>query len=68
VTGRRAHYRLILQSEHVDTALGRLRVRSATAAAIPGAATAVLDGVADLAALENPPLVNTLIQDFPARA
>jgi len=40
----------------------------AMAAAIPGAATAVLDGVAHLAALENPPMVNTLIQDFLARA
>lgn len=34
------------------------------AAAIPGAATAVLDGVAHLAALENPRLVNALITDF----
>ena len=34
------------------------------AAAIPGAATAVLDGVAHLAALENPHLVNALIKDF----
>ncbi|MGW0163424.1 alpha/beta fold hydrolase [Mycobacterium sp. NPDC003323] len=34
------------------------------AAAIPGAATAVLDGVAHLAALENPTLVNALISDF----
>lgn len=34
------------------------------AAAIPGAATAVLDGVAHLAALENPRLVNALIKDF----
>lgn len=32
--------------------------------AIPGAATAVLDGVAHLAALENPRLVNALIKDF----
>jgi 3-oxoadipate enol-lactonase len=32
--------------------------------AIPGAATAVLDGVAHLAALENPGLVNALIKDF----
>jgi 3-oxoadipate enol-lactonase len=36
----------------------------AMADAIPGAAFAVLDGVAHLAALENPPLVNTLIDDF----
>lgn len=34
------------------------------AASIPGAATAVLDGVAHLAALENPRLVNALIKDF----
>ena len=40
----------------------------AMAAAIPGASTAVLDGVAHLAALENPPLVNTLIGDFLQRA
>lgn len=32
--------------------------------AIPGAATAVLDGVAHLAALENPRLVSALIKDF----
>ncbi len=32
--------------------------------AIPGAATAVLDGVAHLAALENPAVVNALIKDF----
>ncbi len=36
----------------------------AMAEAIPGAAVAVLDGVAHLAGLENPPLVNTLIEDF----
>jgi 3-oxoadipate enol-lactonase len=34
------------------------------ARAIPGAAMAVLDGVAHLAAVENPPLVNKLIEDF----
>jgi 3-oxoadipate enol-lactonase len=34
------------------------------AEAIPGAAVAVLDGVAHLAGLENPPLVNTLIGEF----
>ena len=34
------------------------------AEAIPGAAVAVLDGVAHLAGLENPPLVNALIGDF----
>ena len=36
----------------------------AMADAIPGAAIAVLDGVAHLAGLENPPLVNKLIEDF----
>ncbi len=34
------------------------------AEAIPGAAIAVLEGVAHLAALENPSLVNTLIEEF----
>ncbi len=36
----------------------------AMAEAIPDAAVAVLDGVAHLAGLENPPLVNKLIDDF----
>ncbi len=36
----------------------------AMAEAIPGADTAVLDGVAHLAALENPMLVNRLIDEF----
>ncbi|MCT7658677.1 alpha/beta fold hydrolase [Mycobacterium deserti] len=36
----------------------------AMAEAIPGAAVAVLDGVAHLAGLENPPLVNQLVEDF----
>jgi 3-oxoadipate enol-lactonase len=36
----------------------------AMAEAIPGAATAVLEGVAHLAGLENPPLVNKLIEGF----
>jgi 3-oxoadipate enol-lactonase len=36
----------------------------AMAEAIPDAATAVLEGVAHLAGLENPPLVNTLIEEF----
>jgi 3-oxoadipate enol-lactonase len=36
----------------------------AMAAAIPGAATAVLEGVAHLAGLENPPLVSELIEGF----
>jgi 3-oxoadipate enol-lactonase len=39
----------------------------AMAAAIPGADMTVLDGVAHLAALENPRLVNTLIRDFLGR-
>ena len=37
---------------------------AAMAHAIPGAAIAVLDGVAHLAALENPTLVNKLIGEF----
>jgi 3-oxoadipate enol-lactonase len=37
---------------------------SAMAEAIPGAQLVVLDGVAHLAGLENPPLVTTLIQEF----
>jgi len=40
---------------------------AAMADAIPGASFVVLDGVAHLAALENPPLVNTLTGDFLAR-
>lgn len=36
----------------------------AMAEAIPGAAMAVLEGVAHLAGLENPPLVNKLIEEF----
>jgi 3-oxoadipate enol-lactonase len=39
----------------------------AMAEAIPDAAVAVLDGVAHLAALENPSLVNTLIGEFVLR-
>jgi 3-oxoadipate enol-lactonase len=39
----------------------------AMAEAIPGAAIAVLEGVAHLAALENPSVVNTLIAEFVAR-
>jgi 3-oxoadipate enol-lactonase len=39
----------------------------AMAEAIPGAAMEVLDGVAHLAALENPSLVNKLIGDFVSR-
>ena len=37
---------------------------AAMADAIPDAGIAVLDGVAHLAGLENPPLVNKLIEDF----
>jgi 3-oxoadipate enol-lactonase len=40
----------------------------AMAEAIPGAAVAVLEGVAHLAGLEDPPLVNKLIEDFVFRA
>jgi 3-oxoadipate enol-lactonase len=40
----------------------------AMADAIPGAAVAVLDGVAHLAGLEDPPLVNKLIEEFVFRA
>jgi 3-oxoadipate enol-lactonase len=40
----------------------------AMADAIPDGAVAVLDGVAHLAALENPSLVNKLIGDFVCRA
>jgi 3-oxoadipate enol-lactonase len=40
----------------------------AMAKAIPDAAIAVLEGVAHLASLENPPLVNTLIEEFVFRA
>ena len=36
----------------------------AMAEAIPGAAVAVLEGVAHLAALENPAVVNKLIGEF----
>lgn len=39
----------------------------AMAEAIPGAAVEVLEGVAHLAALENPPVVNSLIGEFIAR-
>ena len=40
----------------------------AMADSIPGAEFVVLDGVAHLAALENPALTNTLIRDFLGRA
>jgi 3-oxoadipate enol-lactonase len=39
----------------------------AMADAIPGSSFVVLDGVAHLAALENPALVNSLVEDFLAR-
>jgi 3-oxoadipate enol-lactonase len=39
----------------------------AMADAIPDSSFVVLDGVAHLAALENPPLVNSLVEDFLAR-
>jgi 3-oxoadipate enol-lactonase len=39
----------------------------AMADAIPGSSFVVLDGVAHLAALENPALVNKLVEDFLAR-
>jgi 3-oxoadipate enol-lactonase len=39
----------------------------AMAEAIPGAAVVVLEGVAHLAALENPAVVNTLIGEFVLR-
>jgi 3-oxoadipate enol-lactonase len=39
----------------------------AMADSIPGATLAVLDGVAHLAGLENPPLVNRLIEEFLAQ-
>jgi 3-oxoadipate enol-lactonase len=40
---------------------------AAMAEAIPGADIAVLEGVAHLAGLENPPLVNKLIEEFVSR-
>ena len=39
----------------------------AMADAIPGSSFVVLDGVAHLAALENPALVNRIVADFLAR-
>lgn len=49
-----------------DATFGNAETK-AMADAIPGSSFAVLDGVAHLAALENPPLVNSLIEDFLAR-
>jgi 3-oxoadipate enol-lactonase len=48
----------------VEDATFPLTETIAMADAIPGAAIAVLEGVAHLAALENPPLVNALIEEF----
>jgi 3-oxoadipate enol-lactonase len=48
----------------VEDATFPLTEAIAMADAIPGAAIAVLEGVAHLAALENPPLVNKLIEGF----
>jgi 3-oxoadipate enol-lactonase len=48
----------------VEDATFPLSETIAMAEAIPGAAIAVLDGVAHLAALENPDVVNTLIGEF----
>lgn len=51
----------------VEDATFPLTETIAMAEAIPGAAIAVLEGVAHLAALENPTVVNTLIGEFVAR-
>jgi 3-oxoadipate enol-lactonase len=48
----------------VEDATFPLTETIAMAEAIPGAAIAVLEGVAHLAGLENPPLVNALIGEF----
>jgi len=48
----------------VEDATFPLTETIAMADAIPGAAMAVLEGVAHLAALENPSLVNALIEEF----
>ncbi len=48
----------------VEDATFPLQETIAMAGAIPGAAIAVLEGVAHLAALEDPPLVNKLIEEF----
>jgi 3-oxoadipate enol-lactonase len=50
-----------------EDATFRLPETTAMAEAIPGARIAVLDGVAHLAGLENPPLVNKLIEEFVSR-
>lgn len=50
-----------------DATFGTAETR-AMADAIAGAAFVVLDGVAHLAALEDPPLVNRLVEDFLVRA
>jgi 3-oxoadipate enol-lactonase len=51
----------------VEDATFPLTETIAMAEAIPGAAIAVLEGVAHLAGLENPPLVNKLIEGFAFR-
>jgi 3-oxoadipate enol-lactonase len=51
----------------VEDATFPLQETIAMAEAIPGAAIAVLEGVAHLAALENPAVVNTLIGEFVSR-
>ena len=48
----------------VEDATFPLQETIAMAEAIPDAAVAVLEGVAHLAGLENPPLVNKLIEEF----
>ena len=48
----------------VEDATFRLPETIAMVEAIPDAAVAVLEGVAHLAGLENPPLINTLIEEF----
>ena len=47
-----------------EDATFRLPETAAMAEAIPDSRMAVLDGVAHLAGLENPPLVNNLIEEF----
>ena len=69
------------ESRSIDTVLGPVRVVAgdedatfpvpetlAMAEAIPDASAVVLEGVAHLAALEDPPVVNRLIGEFVARA
>ncbi|MDT5018179.1 MAG: 3-oxoadipate enol-lactonase, partial [Mycobacterium sp.] len=51
----------------IEDATFPLQETTTMAEAIPGADFAVLDGVAHLAGLENPPLVNKLIEEFLSR-